>query len=274
MKKLSILILFSFLIIFDTPTYAEKNERDSIKHRTNWIIQLMTSPDYTYRFAYNKHQSNQVLNNNQHWSYSTSDQISTYGWHGGVTISRKIIPGLYFQTGLIVDKKGYRSTVFYDTVVYGRPTIVEAQPRTLAFSYVFVGIPIFIYYEKKIKHNIYMGITAGITTNFRKHGREYRSKNLINKDLSLQGMQDRSYALDGEIEFSTGKFWNWPMIGYGKIGFIYKYKPNTAFTLSPTFNCGIQPIYDWYARDSKYNNLHLFSVGLEIGMHYYLGKKN
>lgn len=237
-------------------TNAQKSHKDSVYNSPNWIINVFGSPDYTYRLVYHTSGSSGVSESTDLWSYKTNDQIGKLGYHFGFTLSKKIFKNIYLQTGLVFDKKGYNSTTFYDTIIYGNPTQIEIKKRTIQFDHIFLGIPIFINYDRKIINYFYCGLTIGATSNFFWKIKEYRE------------MQ-----LDGESVYNNEKIQDWPLIGYGKVNFSYRFLPDGAISLSPFFNVGIQPINDYYSQDCKYNNLHLYSTGIEIGLHFNLGKK-
>lgn len=243
--------IFSFYLIFLFS--GELLAQDSLKNNHNWIINVLVAPDYTYRFAHHKPADKGYAPHFYQWSYKTSDQIGKEGWHLGLSLSRKITQNFYFQTGLIVSQKGYNSKIFNDTTLVGKPLKTSVKDGQIGYNFYFIGIPLFIQYEKEIKNDLFIGLTAGVISNFREYGREYRFG-----------------ALVGNIGFEDE---GWPLFAYGKIDFIYQYEPNKAFTLSPTFNFAIQPTRDYYTIDGQYYNLHLFSAGIEVAFHYYMGKK-
>ncbi|MGZ4035736.1 MAG: hypothetical protein ACXVPU_10380 [Bacteroidia bacterium] len=252
----NIKLFFYFIFIFHLK--MEMNAQaihDSIHNNHNWAINVTVAPQYNYRLSYHKSGYNGPMQNGS--SYVTSDQIGKAGFNVGISVSRRIFRNFYFQTGLIIDKKGYDSKPFYDTVVNGRPSITSTEISSEGFNFVFIGIPVFVSYEKNISEYWSIAVTTGVTSNFREHGKEYRSQ-----------------QLEGEIEFPSEKFINWQLIAYGKVGFLYASKPNMSISISPFFNCCLQPMTDYYTKDWRYNNLHLYSTGIEFGLHFYFGRKN
>jgi hypothetical protein len=251
--------LFFFLLL-QLPLQAQTVKRDSVHCHQKWTIDVLVSPNYVYRTV-REGTPFQFGNSFPYYSYTTKDQIGKFGWHIGVTVTRKIHANFYFQTGIWIDRKGYKTKPFNDTLYQVLPptTNYRIVPYSINYRFTFVGIPLFISYKKELSEKIYLGLTAGITTNFFSGGVLNPSVGRNNNHISFSD--------------SGNKIWQWPIIAYGKFDFIYKYECNKAISLSPTFSYCLRPFRDNDIRDRGNKELHFFSAGLEIGMHYYLGKK-
>jgi Outer membrane protein beta-barrel domain len=251
--------LFFFLLL-QLPLQAQTVKRDSMHCHQKWTIDVLGSPNYVYRTV---REGTPFLSRypTPYYSYTTKDQIGKFGWHLGLTVSRKIHANFYFQTGIWIDRKGYTTKKFNDTLYQVLPPTPNYRILTSFrnYTYTFVGIPLFVSYKKELTEKIYLGLTAGITSNF-----------LIRGTLNAYHGSDEGAAPFSEPE---NKIWQWPIIAYGKFDFIYKYECNRAISLSPTFSYCLKPFHDIDTRDGNNKELHFFSAGLEIGMHYYLGKK-
>jgi hypothetical protein len=259
MERMKIIKYFLFFfLVLQLPLQAQTVKRDSVHCHQKWTIDVLVSPNYVYRTV---REGTPIHYGGPTYSYTTKDQIGKFDWHIGITVSRKIHANFYFQTGLIIDRKGYKTKPFNDTLyqVLKPTTNYRVVPYSINYRFIFIGIPLFVSYKKELTEKIYLGLTAGITSNFFVGGQVNPYRGRIDNDIP--------------ISYSENKIWQWPIVAYGKFDFIYKYECYRAISLSPTFSYCLKPFRDTHARDGGNKELHLFSAGLEIGMHYYLGKK-
>jgi hypothetical protein len=243
-NKMSIFLLVLFMC-----SSKIHSQNDSIK-RDKWILSFVYSANHTYRYA---RQVSVPTVEKYEPSYHTNDQISKYGWHTSILVSRKLIKYLYFQTGIIIDNQGYKTKSLYDTTFNKYHQSIDVETYSYLYNYRFIGFPIKLIGKLNLNKTIFLSMDVGFTYYFIEGGpfKRLGSNSSINNGIGVANQ----YSINGAL------------------GINYAIK-KMYLSLKPHFNYFISPLESGYINsplDQGSYKLNLYSTGIEFGLNYYLG---
>jgi hypothetical protein len=128
-------LIFLFTLTIHT-IYSQENQSTDGK----WIISFNCSANKTFRTA-GKMNSTYRAKYGPSYHY-INYQVPKYGWHTSVLIARKIFKSLYFQTGVIIDNQGYKTTTISDTFYTNHGTIAEIEKYNIKYNFRCIGLPL------------------------------------------------------------------------------------------------------------------------------------
>ncbi len=242
--------LFSiFFFLLSTISFA--HQIDSVK-TLKWKIGFVLSPNYTYRIVNTVSPLPSWLKNDDE-HYTTDDQVSKYGFHIGVIFAYQIANWCTLQTGLLLDKKGYNTNTLYFYPHFG-----SRVPYHNSYNYTYIGVPMFINIGIPLNKKLSISACLGASASPIERSKIISSINQnINTDLSFSHNKD-------ELTIMI----------IGKLGMIYKINNNKIITIFPVCSYDTNSDQSGDSDDSKYKRIHLYSLGIEVGMNFTINKKN
>ena len=247
MKKV-ILISFLFLHYF---TFSQKDT--SKTHR--WFISLIGTPSHDFMVYHPT--SFQPPDNINGLPIINGNLRANKHWHGGILFSFNILKALNIQTGITIDQQGYKTTQLHDTAFSRGHSILDIGTFYLEYRYTYIGVPLKIGSEIKLNKNISVLFDAGINFNFC-----FGAKQIVNVNAN--------YFQDGN-GYGTNFLNNSVNCG---IGIRYMVE-NVGISLKPNFNYFLSKeyAYKYPSFNDGYYSMNFYSIGVELGLQFKLGKK-
>lgn len=242
----SIAVFFSF-----NPGIAAPN--DSVKNYSteNWKINFQIAPNYAYRIA-------KRINDNPSTgtSYAVNqEENNIYSWHFSISGTKKITRWLDLNLGVIIDNQGYKTKEFQwvERDKYGN-VISPIQKFVYIDNYRYFGVNLSSTEKLKLNDKIYLFFKNGINY--------YFQSRIIGMQSGDINKRTRGYLLPTN-DLSVFVF----------AGLNYKIVKTFSLSISPFFNYFLTPLTNPAARDGSSYQQNFFSTGIELGVHYNMGKK-
>jgi hypothetical protein len=253
-EKFKAKIIFGIIFLIHSIGYSQSDTA-----KTNrWSLSFSFSRDYDYRIAHAAPNGNSFPN---YYQVNVSEQLPKYGWHGSILMSFKTFKWLSFQTGLLIDNQGYKTPDMHDTsfaspISTGYPNnIVQIYTFSYEVNITYIGVPIKTMAELKLNKNISTTIDFGFNYYFLEkennmlHGSSFSHGNIASSNYNFKNNYSLTEGLG--IKFSLKN------IGVS-------IKGNGTYFLSQLFR---------YSKpENKYYNLNFYSFGVELGLHFKIGR--
>ncbi|MDO9187761.1 MAG: hypothetical protein Q7W13_17265 [Bacteroidia bacterium] len=245
----SIAVFFSFI-----PGIAAQN--DSLKNYSteNWKINFQIAPNnYAYRIA--KRIDDNYTYPPKYFELYVNEKHNIYSWHFSISGTKKIARRIDLNFGVIIDNQGYKTKEFQWAEVdkYGN-IISPIKKFVYIYDYRYFGLSLSGTEKLKLNDKTYLFLKNGINYYFQSRLIHMQSGD-INKRTrgDLRPTNDLSVFVFAGINYKIGKTF--------------------SLSISPFFNYFLTPLTDPIARDGSSYQQNFFSTGIELGVHYNIGKK-
>ncbi|MES2395122.1 MAG: hypothetical protein V4549_03930 [Bacteroidota bacterium] len=229
----SIAVFFSF-----NPGIVAQS--DSLKNYSteNWKINFQIAPNYAYRIAKRINDAPAHITGTS--PYAVNEEYNMYSWHFSISGTKKIAQWLDLNLGVIIDNQGYTTKEFQ-----------TGSHASNVYNYRYFGLSLSSTEKLKLNDNIYLFFKNGINY--------YFQSQLRATDWGGKNIDDLRPTNDLSVFVFAGVY--------------YKIEKKYSLSISPFFNYFITPLTDPIARDGSSYQQNFFSTGIELGVHYNIGKK-
>lgn len=264
MKRLFLISVYN--IFFLLPLLGQDSLTSTKKSK--WALNFIFSGDYDYRFIHQIAEPPANIGGGyipgnrsggfSFMGYKTDDQVPKYGWHASALVSYQFTKKYFFQTGFILDNKGYNTKTFASDIQYDKyGQVLSIDTASYKMNYYFIGIPLLINRELALTKRLYCSITFGCNYYY------------CERDVIINTYGNFKTKIAGA--FDAG---NEGISITGSIGLTYYTKHNKILSLKPTYNYFLTNWKDPGLGDQVwYYKLQLYSFGVEFGIGFGLGKK-
>lgn len=243
----SIAVFFSF-----NPIAAQT---DSLKNYSteNWKINFQIAPNYAHRIA--KRINDDYTHPYEYNTLYVNEEHNIYSWHCSISGTKKITRWLDLNLGVIIDNQGYKTKEYQWANVTKYGVVIPPIYKFVNIdNYRYFGLSLSSTEKLKLNDKTYLFFTNGINY--------YFQSLIISKQSGDINAKIRGY-LRPTNDLSVFVF----------AGLNYKIVKTFSLSISPFFNYFLTPLTDPIARDGSSYQQNFFSTGIELGVHYNIGKK-
>lgn len=216
-------------------------QNDSLKNYSteNWKINFQIAPNYAYRIA--KRINDDPAHITGAFPFTVNEEYNIYSWHFSVSGTKKITRRVDLNLGVIIDNQGYHTKEFQTS--FG--TYINV------YNYRYFGLSLSSTEKLKLNDKIYLFFTNGINY--------YFLSQLRATDWGGNNKDDLRLANDLSVFVFAGVY--------------YKIEKKYSLSISPFFNYFLTPLTNPQAWNGSSYQQNFFSTGVELGVHYNIGKK-
>jgi hypothetical protein len=226
-------------------------QNDSLKNysKENWKINFQIAPNYAYRIA------KKINDNPAHITgflqHAVNEEYNLYSWHFSISGTKKIAQWLDLNLGVIIDNQGYHTKEFQ--IIHYTSAGVPFSDGTYinVYNYRYFGVNLSSTEKLKLNDKTYLFFTNGFNYYFQSQVRAIFFGEKSSDDLRPSN------------DLSVFVF----------AGVYYKIEKTYSLSISPFFNYFLTPLTNPEAWNGSSYQQNFFSTGIELGVHYNIGKK-
>ncbi|MDO9187608.1 MAG: hypothetical protein Q7W13_16475 [Bacteroidia bacterium] len=231
---------FCSIVVFFSFNLGIAAQNDSVKNHSteNWKINFQIAPNYAYRIAKRINDDPARITGTS--PYRVNEENNMYSWHFSISGAKKIAQWLDLNLGVIIDNQGYTTKEFQ-----------AGSHSSNVYNYRYFGLSLSSTEKLKLNDKTYFFFKNGINYYFQN---QLRSTDWGGKNIDyLRPTNDLSVFVFA--------------------GVYYKIEKKYSLSISPFFNYFLTPLTNPQAWNGSSYQQNFFSTGIELGVHYNIGKK-